>query len=148
MKNTLAQGIACVCRILTSAWRHTARLHIRETAHGIVTAARGKSFLNVQISHPFGRQKLLRIFTEIEKAAIQNFTTTLWRDSTVISAPSMERIDELHQRREMHCENKESRCCSFTVPSRSPLCALGVTKRLHILQLLDVFERILVLFSL
>jgi hypothetical protein len=32
------------------------------------------------------------------KAAIQNFTTTLWRENTVISAPNMKRMGKLHQR--------------------------------------------------
>jgi hypothetical protein len=52
-------------------------------AHGIVTAAtdaRGRIFLYVQISHPFGKQQLLSIFTEIECACETSYSE-LYNDS-------------------------------------------------------------------
>jgi hypothetical protein len=65
---------AFVGRLLTSEWRSTARLHsvkwhtallqLPQLPEGALKAF--ASFLNVPISHPFRKEKLLGIFTEIK----------------------------------------------------------------------------------
>jgi hypothetical protein len=122
-------------------------------AHVILTAAtsaRGRPFFNVQISHPFGKQELLRIFTEIECSCESSYSELhndpLERQYCHIRTEYEEDRQVTSEIREMHRE-KESWCCSFAVLSRSSWCASDVTKRLHILQLLDVFGCILIFFS-